>query len=216
MVEVIVDKEKLAHGLERGIGAANDIYESIPRKYRLRTTVCGIASTAIRDYTRREGIPSRLVASRPQLEFDPRMGHAMPLIGAEGDPDPTVIDASYSQFLSYAGLHWGYEVITGTKEFPPEKIMVFKLAQRALVINHLTERALEFQRKNMRPKDLGLGVSIELGKGPLDSADEATIRAAYSRIWSPIYFYPWRPSRTTADQARKISEHIPSGTITLS
>ena len=214
MSKVEVDVEKLSYGLERGIGKVDPIFKAVPEKYRLRTTVCGLASAAISDYSRREGIPSRLVISQPLLEFDRSMRHVFPLLGESNDPSPTAIDATYSQFFSYAGLHWTYEKYSGTTEFPPEKIMVFKLAQRALVAKWMAEKAAAFQKRNAYPYDPQLDRT--LGRGPLATADKKAVQSAYSRIWDPDNIRAWQPSVVTRDGAKTISQSIPSGTIIFS
>lgn len=144
MTEVLVDTEKLADGLELGIGHTDNYFRLVaPREDRLRMTACGLVSTAIDRYALREGLPSRLMISQPKLPFDADIQHVVVLIDPDGS-DPTLIDASPSQFLAYAGLTVAYERLTSQRIFPPEKVLSFRLLDRECIVDWLADAALRF------------------------------------------------------------------------
>ncbi len=212
MSKISVDIEKLTYGLEKGIGKTRTPFASIEREQRLRITACGLVSSAIHAYALREGIPSRLVISNPNLPFDPEMQHVVPLLG-ESEDNPTAVDASPSQFFTYVGLILAYERATGETLFPPEKILSFELAERQLIVEWLTGAAVRFQKINRRPKGK---YGFELGDGPLADSSETTIRAAYAKIWDPANFSSWTPITRVQQDGAVASRPIPKETIIMS
>ncbi len=212
MSEVSVDREKLAYGLERGIGNSKTIFREVPKKYRLRVAPCGLVSTAISEYLRDMHVQHELIISRLFLSHEPDMQHVFPVIGDIYEDDPAAIDASYSQFLGHVGLHWGYETYSGTREFPREKIMIFKMSERNTAIDWLTAAAIRFQQANIHPKN---EFDIDMGAGPLESADEETISSNYAKIWSPAAAYLWRPPKRVIEDGRTVAKHIPKNAITV-
>ncbi|OGL39644.1 hypothetical protein A3J32_02045 [Candidatus Saccharibacteria bacterium RIFCSPLOWO2_02_FULL_46_7] len=212
MSEVVVDTEKLAYGLERGIGHSDTIFSAAPIEFRLRCSPCGLVSSAINAYARRRDIPIQLMINSPNLAFDPEMQHVLPFLG-EPSQELLVIDASFSLFLGYVGLGWGYETATGTKAFPPEKIIEFKLSERDIVIDWLTTVAVEFQKRNCRPKtDDG----YDLGSGPLAIATPGVIKSVYSQIYGSQNYVPWTPPDYVLKHGETVSKYIPRSSITIS
>lgn len=212
MTKVTVDTEKLARSLERGIGDTRTIFSALPSRKRLRMTPCGPVSTAINAYAVREGIPSRLVLSSPKLPIDPLMEHVFPLLG-ESEDNPTVVDASPSQFLSYVGLTLAYEEATGEVLFPLEKIQSFTLAERQVIVSWLVDAARKFQKINTCPKGK---YGLQLRDGPLANNSEEIMRKTYAQIWSSKNFRIWTPPARVQEDGRVASKYIPTGVITLS
>jgi hypothetical protein len=210
MSETTVDTEKLAYGLEIGIGNTSSVFASLPREERLRMTACGLVSTAIHAYAIREGIPSRLVLSTPQLASAPDMQHVVPLLG-EGD-DLMVVDASLSQFLGYAGISVEYQRITGQNVFPSEKVLGFTLSARHLAVDWLTNAALGFRAVNQRPMG---SFGIQLGEGPLANASLAELEEEYGRIWNPKNFSRWDPPAHVQRDGEVASRIIPPGALVV-
>ncbi|MBI4033471.1 hypothetical protein HY379_00550 [Candidatus Saccharibacteria bacterium] len=212
MPEVIVDKEKLAYGLERGIEHTDTIFVEIPRKYILRGTPCGLVTSGIHEYTEAVGIPSKRVISTPDWSFDPELQHTFPLIGGDTE-NAVVVDASYSQFFTYIGLPWGYELATGTKEFPDDKILTFRLSERDVIAGWMSKVAVEFQGRNVHPEGV---FSEDLGVGPLAEASHEEINAVYSRIWEPALSEPWLPPERVVKHGTVVANYIPKDAITIS
>jgi len=110
MTRVKIDQERLAHGLERGIGRVEDAvveYFLIPRKYRLRVPVCGLVSIAIQDNLAHKGVESTLQLSWPEFPFDSEYKHVVPVTSEAGNQQ--TIDAAYSHLFEYVGLDHDYE-----------------------------------------------------------------------------------------------------------
>ncbi len=207
MPDLKIDHDKLAYGLEQGMGNTLTIFADLEPERRLRTTACGLASTAIHLYAQQSGIPSRLVISTPRLSFDPEMQHVIPLLG---DDQPVAIETTPSQFLMYVGLSIAYEDTTGDSVFPPEKILSFPLHEREVVVSWLTKAALDFQRINKRPRSKW---HTQLGKGPLATSSASVIQDAYEQIWNPENFTPWVPPDYVVEDGRIVSRSIPEDAI---
>lgn len=204
-----IDYEKLAFGLERGIGNTRTIFASLEPHERLRITPCGLVSSAIHAYATRQGIDSMLAISNPQLDFDPKMQHVIPLLG-HPDHTPTVVDASPSQFLTYVGLNIAYTKCIEEDVFPEEKVIGFKLDEREHIVQWLTTAATVFQKINRRPRD---HLERQLGVGPLSDASPATIQAVYDKIWHPKNLTSWTPADYVLEDGRVASLDIPKDTI---
>ncbi|MDN5275615.1 MAG: hypothetical protein JWN33_264 [Candidatus Saccharibacteria bacterium] len=210
MSEITVDTEKLTYGLELGIGNTRTIFASLPPEERLRLTACGLVSAAIHAYAIREGIPSRLMLSTPQFSFIDDIQHVFPLIGA-GD-DPTVIDASASQFLGYAGISVEYQDITGQSIFPPEKVLSFALSERHLVVNWLAKAVLNFRAVNQRPVGK---FGRQLGEGPLANASTTQLKEEYGSIWNPENTRRWDAPEHVQRDGEVVSRYISPGAIVV-
>ena len=209
MATVCIDHEKLAYGLEQGIGNTGAPVASLPADERLRMAPCGLVSSAIHQYAQREGIASRLGISSPKLSFHPEMQHVIAILGE--DSDSVCVDASPSQFLMYAGLAVAYERYYKAKFFPPEKIISFKLDEAQIAVDWLTKHAVAFQKINTRPSDtFGL-----LGTGPLADSSETTMREAYGQIYNPDNFVDWTPPPQVQEHSRVACLSIPAGLISI-
>jgi hypothetical protein len=209
MSELVVDTDKLAYGLERGIGKTRTICASMPRQQRLRMAPCGLVSAAIHAYASHEDLPVRLAMSAPLLPFDSQMRHVVPMIGPE-ETDPTVIDASPSQFLAYAGITLEYERVTRQKVFPAEKVLSFTLSERHVVVDWLANAALRFQAVNRRPTGWR---GMQLGNGPLADAGVTELQDAFGAIWAPRNLSEWTLPEQVREHGEVVSKFIPPGAI---
>ena len=135
MSSIEIDYEKLADGLETGMGHTQTIYSSADKQHRLRITPCGLVSTAIHNYAKRNNFDSRLLMSHPDLEFDPSLKHCMTEIRT--DQDSVTVDASFSQSLKYVGINSLYILDKNINPYPNEKIIGFKPNQREEYIEWL-------------------------------------------------------------------------------
>ena len=211
MANVLVDTEKLAYGLKRGIAETDTIYSAGPEEYMLRYTACGLVSSAIYQYCKREGIPSGFRISSPNLPFDSSMHHVVPIVGESGG-DATVVDASYSQFLGYVGLHWGYETTSGAKAFPEEEIIDFRISETENMVDWLTSVAVQFQERNRRPcTEYG----YDQGRGPLVIAERRVIKGVFNQIWNPANLKAWEPPERVLRDGQIVASRIDPGAITI-
>lgn len=211
MNEVVVDEEKLAYGLKRGIGQSNTLFRSLEDKNKLRASPCGLVSSAIHQYLIHAGLPSRLLISTPKLACDPEMQHCFNVVGTSPDTE-LVVDASYSQFLGYVGLHYGYERITGYNHFPKEEIIDFRLSKSYLVAEWLTTVATKFQRKNVHPLNRW---GLDAGGGPLEGASHAVIYDNFSQIWDRAKMAEWTPPEYVVNDGLELAKHIPAGSVII-
>lgn len=208
MAEIIVDREKLEYGLERGIYHSDTIYGGVETPYILRFAPCGLVSSGIYEYCKTTGIPSSQHVSNPGLEFDVTMRHVIPTIDVDGDP--LVIDASYSQFLRYAGMFPDYEKLTGQTIYPKEKLVTFRFSAADVFINWLTEKAVAFQSINEHPRD---EFDTSPGKGFLENSYAHAIRRVYGRIYDTSKFRPWNSRQRVSRDGQQIAKYIPSDSI---
>jgi len=196
MSNIEVDTEKLAYGLKRGIGHTKTIFSYGAYNSRLRWTACGLVSAAINVYCQQQDIPSQVMIAEPRLRFDPRMRHVYPALGEQGQ-DPTIVDASYSQFLGYVGIN------ADRSTFPKEEILVFKLSESDLTLNWLADYAVK-HRGQSEPQF------------PLAKAEPDVIKGHFTKIWSADNSQPWRPiPYEVAVDGQTVAPHIPPGAITL-
>lgn len=215
MAEVIVDREKLADGLKRGIGYTDTIFADGPYEYRLRYTACGLVSSAIHQYCLVQDIPSRLMISSPNLAIDPDMQHVIPVVG-ETVEQGRVIDASFSQFLGYVGLNWGYEEDTGHKAFPSEEIIDFNFMEHEVIASWLADLAAAFTPVRIRePAVYEDYILYRFGEGPLSSADKEAINQVYSAIWNPANMQVWHPSQRIVNDGQVVASQMAHGSIIL-
>lgn len=211
-MQVNIDPEKLAFGLQRGLGRVEDAafdYFTIPKDYRLRMPMCGLVSLAIQEYMRSLGVSTDLYSSSPKLPFDPALEHVVPLIDMDGG-DPLVVEGTFSQFLDYVGLNWSYEIHSGERAFPEEKIMSFRLSESDVLVEWLTRLSTEFQARNTHPTN---EYGPDVGRGPLALASADEIRNAYSAIWNPDNFSEWEPTASTIAAGKKVACYIPKRAI---
>lgn len=117
--------EELAENLETGLGEIDPLWSGhLPSELRLRRPVCGIVSVALALSFRRAGYTVQVAKTSPRWDMDRGATHVFPII-KDGDT-PVVVDATYSSFLSYAGLT-AEGVMDGQEAtFPEEKIIVFE------------------------------------------------------------------------------------------
>lgn len=211
-MKVSVDTEKLAWGLEEGVSRSRTGFGSLPRETILRVTPCGIVSSAISEYLKKQEIPHQLIVSEPDLLFDPDMRHVFALVG--NDPEHSkVIDASYSQFLWYVGLRPDHKEHIGVSFYPDKKVIDFKLAEPAREIEQIVDWAEAFQKFNQETP----GRWGHFSDGPLENASRAAIFSAFTEIWgNPDNLSPWKPSQRVINDGLVVSEGIPNGAITVS
>jgi len=210
MSEVFVDVDKLANGLEKGIAHTNTFFCELPTHQRLRLTPCGLISTAIQQYLVAEGVDCALKISQPNLTLYPDLQHVFPVINPDSQ-DPTVIDASYSQFFEFVGLHTAYEVFSGTDAFPPEKVISFRFSEAELAADWLTLVAMRFRHINKHPKNSN-GYDVTYCQP--QNVTRQQLNQSYATIWNPDNTEPWSPDGDTTKQAKIIAQHIPTGCVT--
>lgn len=211
MSEVKVDTEKLADGLIAGIEETKTIFAYTPPEHRLRLAPCGLVSSAIHQYLLDRGISSELVISSPNFPFDKEKQHVFPLIG-EPSADRTIVDASYSQFLGYVGLTTGYEVRRNTNVFPSEAIIDFKVSERGMVVDWLTNVAADFRRQRTH---YDKNWYQDIGSKPLSKYVPAVINNYYSQIWAAENLQPWSPPDYAIEDGSVVAKHIPEDSITI-
>lgn len=212
MSNVVIDTEKLAHGLEVGIGHTRTVFERIAEPRRLRSGCCGLVSAAIYEYAKHEDIPAQLLVSKPALPFDEELQHVFVAVGEAGESQ-RIVDASYSQFLGHVGLNLGYIEAFGEDIYPPQKILDFEISESDVVFDWLTDISVIFREDYPQIVDGRYGTI--LGEGPLSQEPASAIRAAFEAIWNPSQWEAWPSSPHVIEQARIVSEHIPSGVITI-
>lgn len=213
MAEIVIDKEKLGHGLKRGIGKTDTIFADGPFDYRLRYTACGLVSSAIYQYCLSQDIPSTLMISAPNLAIEPNMQHVVPVLG-EKQANGRVVDASFSQFLGYVGLSWGYERATGHQAFPQEEIIDFNFSEHQIMADWLAQIAADFVPTKVRPPAYyDDDMEYWLGKGPLSGADKSVIAKVYSDIWNPKNMQVWQPPDRVINHGRIAASCISDGAI---
>jgi len=200
-MEIIQNIESLENKLEQGLG---HVYKgglfSLPPELRLRMGVCGIASIAVQEILRDEGVSSQLVLSQPKLPVDETMDHVFVMV------DDTVIDPTYSQFVQYAGV-LPYDVARGDADdiYPERKIEQFNLHAPQRVVRNLAyaaERALSF-RPIYDHYDLRNFTSPAFEGLPLD--DMSTI---LERIWTPAYFSDYTPTVETKNEGVRLAQRV--------
>lgn len=211
-MKVSVDTEKLTRGLEEGVSRTRTGFGSLPRETILRVTPCGLVSSAISEFLKKQEIPHQLIVSEPNLPFDPDKTHVFVLAG--NDPEYSkVIDASYSQFLGYVGLRPDHEEHIGVSFYPDKKVIDFKLAEPTPEIEQIVDWAEAFQKFNQQTE----GRWGHISDGPLESASRAAIFSAFTEIWgNPDNLSPWHPPQHVIDDGLTVSQSIPSGAIVIS
>lgn len=210
----MIDYEKLAFGLERGIGRVEDDYVdywAIPKRYRLRTRTCELASIAIQENLRQQGVHSEVKIGNLPVPIDKETKHVVTVLG-EKDSDLTAIDATCSQLLGMVGLSWSYEHFSRKKVFPEKKIVVFRVSERAIVAKWLANVSAQFQTINTHPLN---EEGEDIGAGPLANATVAELEEAYAAVWDPRTLRTWQAGEATVQTGRHISSYIPTGAIAV-
>lgn len=200
-MEIIQNIESLEHKLEQGLG---HVYKgglfSLPPELRLRMGVCGIASIAVQEILRDEGVSSQLLLSRPELPVDETMDHVFVMT------DDIIIDPTYSQFVQYAGV-LPYDVARGDADdiYPERKIEQFNFHEPQRVVRNLAraaERALSFRPtydhydlRNFTPPAFE-GLSLD---------DMSTM---LERVWSPTYFSDYDPTVRTKHEGLRLAQYV--------
>ena len=210
MPRLQLDTEKLAFGIEQGldeVGALPQISglrgfnAKDQREYALRMRICNTVAATTHYYLQQQGLESWLFTTEPDL--DPQ--HAIVVVGSrQGNrPKDTVVDGAYSQFLSYVGLTPECEKSTEERQFPEEKVLVFRQKEREKTVEWLTGIATEFQEHNGHRK--------KSPKGPLAQASKKAIARSFATIWTPVE--SWYPSAQRMDFAARVARNIPKGTV---
>jgi len=142
--------------------------------------------------------------------------HVMTIASSETEDGPadTVIDGTYSQFFEFIGLTPVYEAVTGTRQFPEEKILVFEQGKRLEAVDKLADIAVSFQAHNIHPCNPN-DPDQDLGDGPLAAAPREVIHESFAEIWNPTHFRRW-PPWNFLDRKKAIEtiiSKIPEGTV---
>lgn len=206
-MKVSVDTEKLTRGLEAGVPNTRMVSSDFPRDDILRTMPCGLVTSAISEYLKREEIPHQLVISEPDLWFNPNIRHVFPIVGESADHS-VVVDAAYSQFLDFTGINTRNKDQLDADFFPEKKILDFRLQELDDTVDWLALWAEAF--RDVEP------YFEKLKAGPLSSVSNQAIRVSLNDVWNPNRLSPWNPSQRVVDHGRVVSESIPSGAITIS
>jgi len=179
---MFADVEALSKDLEKGIGVVEPVFGFVKESMRLRTNgLCGIASLAIQHHLTDQGIRSDLILSQPAIAADPHLEHAF--LVAEIDDYPMVIDPTYSQLLSLAGMSEGYVAFGGVNLFPDEKIAAFPLGLEKKIAADLAAVARTCIEHYQPIEDRFYNNTIEF-----DGLSKDEIAHQYSQFWNPDNF----------------------------
>lgn len=202
-----IDLEVLAPKLEEGIATVGSLSSIYAPEYRLRTPVCGLASTAIHYYLRDRGIESDLVISTPSFSFDEDFQHVFLELPEAEQAEPTVIDATFGQFMSYAGLTPSYVKRRGLQDFPSEKIISFCRTDSMIVADWLATICKQF-RHRYKPIACALFDSWNAAWDvpTLANIGHAQIKNEFVKIWDPSYSEPFTPSPDLNEASIKLAD----------
>jgi hypothetical protein len=212
MSEITVDTERLARNLQRGLGHTDDYISVAPAKYRLRSGWCELVSVAIAEHCKNRGILASAKKNVLALPFNTCKYHVIDLLD-EDQPDPFILDATFSQFYDYVGLGCGYEEFSGTQVLPPEKIIACRVSQLGPVIGQIALTAFGFRQINSHPLNK---YGIDMGDGPLANATLAEIIETYQHIWDVKRYQPLTTRLNTLKQAKIVATYISDKCITVS
>ncbi|MDB5179407.1 MAG: hypothetical protein JWN12_39 [Candidatus Saccharibacteria bacterium] len=196
----LVETNSFARDLEQGLGDAHWLFKAIDPQLRLRTSVCGVTSTAITEHLLRQGYDAETVISTPNLSVDPTMKHVVSIVHSEGED--IVIDGTYSQFLAYAGLHFGYVMMGGKDFYPKEKIESFDMNESEGVVTKLSLLS-RYVLDHYEPLPDHLDSRMEFA-----FLTDEEIKAELSEIWNPDNFDTFEPSPDTLQAALTIARRI--------
>lgn len=170
----------LAHDLETGLGEFHWLAAAYNPSLRLRLPVCGLATLALVEAMRIDGVDAEAIISSPRIPADPDMRHVFARIRANGEE--RIVDPTYSQFLDMTGLSPGYVVHGGEDLFPAQKIEVFKAEDRSRIAVSLAETAVHFRTVRTPISEL---------KRSLYRMNDHTYNEMveeFSEIWNPDHF----------------------------
>lgn len=187
MPGLAVDTERLAVNLEKGIGYVDKRFRVIgwPEKYRLRVPYCGLTSIATHEYFKSVGVPSDVLYGKIDLGIGGEVEHCVNQI--ELDEDRWIIDCTYSQFLSLAGLLPGHAMLIDEPVYPDDRVEVFRPEKVHGVTKKLADSAIKFQNYNKHPISR---FGNDMGAGPLNDATYGTAKAVYDRIFDINSYRP--------------------------
>jgi hypothetical protein len=211
MSSLEIQENALAKDLENGISQTDAWFSEMPKRYMLRTSVCGLVSAGISHRLNELDWAHDIMIARPGLTDDTSAEHVYIL--AENYPDdPIVIDATYSQFFGVVGLSYPYAARVHEDVFPAEKVLAFQLSERQLVQNWMATVATLFQIRNKRPKN---DYGNDLGRGDLMFASRADLAEEYGKIWNPARAEPWQPPDNVLDAGKVVAEQIRPNSIKI-
>jgi hypothetical protein len=197
--------ELLAVELECALGEVHWPSEGIASDMRLRTMgVCGLVSVGLAlkfDH-------ATTILSKPQIEAQPGMRHVFIRLSQEGTK--FIFDASYTQFLEYAGLTSGYVKHGGADTFPDEKIAVFKQDDQAEIVDQLTRHARHALDTYVAPDDRYYN-----SRRVFEHFSDDRIRQNYMEIWNPAHFSQFHCSDIEKIKAKKLASMISDDAVVL-
>ncbi len=203
----LADKDGVTTNLERGLGeihwVANGFYPSL----RLRMPVCGLVSIALADRLVENGYDTELVISSPGVPRDEEKQHVMPLVHYKGQN--VLIDATYSQFMEYAGLTPGYVMFGGQDLYPKEKIRLIEFGESGEAAAHL-QSASQYFLDNREPI-----AEIDWKRNVFDNVSEDEQRARLRAIWNEENFDTFTPDKQTIEAGRKLAQFITAEQVQL-
>ncbi len=198
--------ELLASSLEDALGEYHWVSKNTDPHMRLRDVgVCGLVSAAIAENI--DGATLKL--SRPKITRDPTMRHLVASVPHEGED--VIIDASYTQFLVYAGLTPGYIVYGGADTFPEQKIATFKLGEHHETVLQLARHARIAIDTYERPADKYYNPNGGIFK---QYSDEAIIHE-YNKIWLPSNLEDFSVPTGETAKVRAIAARIPAEALRI-
>ncbi len=197
--------ELLASSLEAALGEVHWVLGSLNPRMRLRMGVCGLVSAAIAETI--DGATLKL--SQPYSTVEPDMKHVV--VAAPYQGQEVIIDASYTQFLGYAGLTPGSIACGGADTFPEQKIALFKLGEHHEMVLKLARHARTAIATYRQPADK---YYIPTGVPFKDFSDEEIIHE-YSKIWLPSNLHDHVVPEDEMEMPRAIAACIPAEALRI-
>jgi len=191
--------EALAADIEHGLGEVDWMSRSLPSRLRLSQNICGIVSIALSEQLRQQGYDVELVLSVPEIKADPLMQHVVPVVHHEGID--TIIDATYTQFLEFAGLHPGYVMFGGEDSYPDGKIVTFEVGSSEDVVTQLTTLSRQVMNNYKLIPEVYPSMEFK-------HFNNNEIAAQLTQIWNPDNFTEFTPRVETTQVGQKLASFI--------
>jgi hypothetical protein len=197
MAELPIDYERMADSLERALYEV-DNSAGIPASMRLMTTYCGFTAVAVAEYTRSLGYDAKAVVNEPAVSGYPNMMHAFTEVMV--DDDPIIIDATYGQFMGYAGLgllrmHRPY--------YPEHQIIEFRKSNFHYPVDVLTDEINNLREAISR----GETTTVPFG-GRFQRKTSEEIRTELAKIWNPVNRRLYIPSAEEMTVGRQLAARL--------
>jgi hypothetical protein len=205
MPNIQFDTERIAGGLRAGLADSHTILRFDNERDWLRQPVCAIVSTALRLVAERQQLAAQTMFIDPQFDFNRAMRHVYLRVGAAEDPDPYIIDASYSQFMSYVGLTPWYDKERDRDSYPEEEVVAFRVSETEDFLEWFSGAAYRFSQTS-QPIEGEYG--LVYGHGPLSGSSHAELRHHFGKIWNLGTAVDWTASDETMEVAIAVSRYV--------